>query len=49
MFNQAIKKYNIDASKSYLIGDRWSDIEAGNKIGCKTVFIDRNCMMKKTY
>ena len=40
MFNQAIKKYNIDASKSYLI-DRWSDIEAGNKIGCKTVFIDR--------
>ncbi len=47
MFNQAIKKYNIDASKSYLIGDRWSDIEAGNKIGCKTVFIDRKYDEKK--
>jgi D-glycero-D-manno-heptose 1,7-bisphosphate phosphatase len=41
MFLKAIKKYNIDPKKSYLIGDRWSDIEPGNKLGCKTIFIDR--------
>ena len=23
-----------------MVGDRWSDIEAGNKAGCKTIFID---------
>ena len=42
MLLKAIKKYNINSKKSYLIGDRWSDIEAGNSIGCKTIFIDRN-------
>jgi D-glycero-D-manno-heptose 1,7-bisphosphate phosphatase len=47
MLLKAINKYNINLSKSYLIGDRWSDIEAGNKVGCKTIFIDRNYKEKK--
>ena len=47
MFKRAIKKYNIDPLKSYLIGDRWSDIESGNKIGCKTIFIDRKYKEQK--
>lgn len=32
--------YRIDLSKSYMIGDRWKDIEAGKRAGCKTIFID---------
>ena len=36
----ASKKWNIDLKKSYLIGDRNKDIEAGKKAGCKTIFID---------
>ena len=36
----AAKNYNIDLNKSYMIGDRWRDIEAGNRAGCKTFFID---------
>lgn len=32
--------YDIDLSASYMVGDRWSDIEAGNQCGCKTVYID---------
>ena len=36
------KKYNINIKKSYIIGDRWRDIDAGNKIGCNTIFIDKN-------
>lgn len=37
----AAKKYAIDLSQSYMIGDRWSDILAGQNAGCKTVWIDR--------
>ena len=37
---QASIKWNIDFNKSYLIGDRWKDIEAGKKVKCKTIFID---------
>ncbi|MCK8828153.1 HAD family hydrolase [Natroniella acetigena] len=30
-------KYNIELKKSYLVGDRNSDIEAGNQVGCTTI------------
>jgi D-glycero-D-manno-heptose 1,7-bisphosphate phosphatase len=36
----AAKIHDIDLSASYMVGDRWSDIEAGNSAGCQTVFID---------
>ena len=38
----AASKNNIDLNNSYMVGDRWSDIEAGNNVGCKTIFIDYN-------
>ena len=37
---KAATDYGIDLSKSYMIGDRWRDIEAGKRAGCKTIFID---------
>jgi len=37
---QAAKKYKIDLTKSYMVGDRWKDIGAGKRAGCKTIFID---------
>lgn len=36
----AAQKYQIDLSKSYMVGDRWRDIEAGHRAECKTIFID---------
>ena len=30
-----------DPGRSFLVGDRWRDIEAGQAAGCKTVWIDR--------
>jgi D-glycero-D-manno-heptose 1,7-bisphosphate phosphatase len=42
MLFKSIEEFNINTNKSFLIGDRWSDIEAGKKINCKTIFIDRN-------
>ena len=37
---QAAKEHNIDLSKSFMVGDRWRDIEAGASAGCKTFFIN---------
>ena len=39
MLLEAGLHFEIDFSKSYMIGDRYSDIEAGVKAGCKTVLI----------
>jgi len=44
---QAARENDIDIGKSYLIGDRWRDIDAGNTVGCSTVFIDRGYQEKQ--
>jgi D-glycero-D-manno-heptose 1,7-bisphosphate phosphatase len=36
----AAKKYSVDLANSFMVGDRWRDIEAGQRSGCKTIFID---------
>ena len=36
---QAAIDYNIDLSKSYMVGDRISDVIAGQNAGCKTITI----------
>jgi D-glycero-D-manno-heptose 1,7-bisphosphate phosphatase len=38
---QAAGKYGLELKSSYLIGDRWRDIEAGQAAGCATLWIDR--------
>jgi len=42
LFLKAKGLYGIDFSKSYVVGDRWRDIEAGKGIGAKTIFVDYN-------
>ena len=39
MLREAAKKYNIDLKNSYMVGDRWFDVEAGKAAGCKTIFL----------
>ena len=36
----AAKAHGIDLVRSFMIGDRWRDVEAGRAAGCQTVFID---------
>jgi len=39
MLEKAIKDFDIDIEKSFIIGDRMLDVEVGKKVGCKTVLI----------
>ena len=34
------REQNLDLSSSYMIGDRWRDIDAGGYAGCRTIMID---------
>jgi len=36
----AARRLRIDLKSSYMIGDRWRDIEAGQRAGCVPLFID---------
>lgn len=36
----AADTHRIDLPSSYMVGDRWRDIEAGEHAGCKTIFLD---------
>lgn len=42
---RAAEKYNIDLAKSWMIGDRQSDMEAGKAAGCRTVLASENVML----
>jgi D-glycero-D-manno-heptose 1,7-bisphosphate phosphatase len=41
MLLQAARALNIDLAQSWMVGDRWRDVDCGHAAGCKTVFIDR--------
>ncbi len=40
MLLEAAKKHSVDLASSFMVGDRWRDIEAGYNAGCKTILID---------
>lgn len=40
MILEGARKHNVDLSESFLVGDRWRDVEAGQNAGCRTIFID---------
>lgn len=47
MLLEAAHKHGIDLTASFLIGDRWSDMEAGRRAACKTLFINRGYAEKQ--
>jgi D-glycero-D-manno-heptose 1,7-bisphosphate phosphatase len=42
MLLRAARELEIDLAQSWMIGDRWRDIDCGFAAGCKTILIDRH-------
>ena len=40
MLLEAARDLGIDLARSYMIGDRWRDVEAGQAAGCRALFLD---------
>ena len=40
MLLDAAKRFSINLKESFMVGDRWKDIEAGYNAGCRTVLIE---------
>ena len=47
MILTAAKKYKINLKKSFMAGDRLSDILAGKKAKCRSIFLDKKYFEKK--
>jgi D-glycero-D-manno-heptose 1,7-bisphosphate phosphatase len=41
MLRAAARELGVSLRRSYMVGDRWSDVEAGRAAGCYTVKIER--------
>lgn len=42
MLLEAAAAWKIDLKQSFMVGDRWSDVEAGRAAGCRTIWIQRH-------
>lgn len=47
MLLEAAATLGIDLRSSFMVGDRWKDVEAGRRAGCRTVFLDAGYAEKK--
>ena len=39
LLEQAARDLDLSLSQSFLVGDRWRDIEAGRRVGCTTLLV----------
>ena len=39
LFDKATAKFNLEASKCWMVGDRERDVQAGQEAGCKTILL----------
>jgi D-glycero-D-manno-heptose 1,7-bisphosphate phosphatase len=42
MIDHAVARWGIDVAASYVIGDRWRDVDAGRAAGCYSILIERS-------
>jgi D-glycero-D-manno-heptose 1,7-bisphosphate phosphatase len=40
MLRRAAQELGLDLSRSFMVGDRWRDIDCGHAAGCVTILID---------
>ncbi|MEE8574824.1 MAG: HAD family hydrolase [Thermodesulfobacteriota bacterium] len=47
LLTKAAEDFGIDLSSSFMVGDRWRDIDAGKEAGCKTILVEYGYAEKK--
>jgi D-glycero-D-manno-heptose 1,7-bisphosphate phosphatase len=47
MILEAAREQDVDLARSYMVGDRWKDIEAGQRAGTTTILIENEYPEKK--
>lgn len=40
MIQKAAAEFGVNLELSFMVGDRWRDVDCGNRAGCRTIFID---------
>jgi D-glycero-D-manno-heptose 1,7-bisphosphate phosphatase len=48
MLLEAAREYSIDLARSYMVGDKASDIEAGRAAGCRTILVQTGYGFQQT-
>jgi D-glycero-D-manno-heptose 1,7-bisphosphate phosphatase len=41
MLVRAAQALGVDLTKSWMVGDRWRDIDCGHAAGCRTILVER--------
>ena len=41
MLADGARRWDVDLGRSFMVGDRWRDIDAGAAAGCTTIYLDR--------
>ena len=47
LLTDAARRLGIDLARSYLVGDRWRDVEAGHAAGCTTLLVEHEWRERK--
>lgn len=47
LMEAAAKDFSIELNQSFMVGDRWRDIEAGKAASCKSIWLKNNYLEKK--
>jgi D-glycero-D-manno-heptose 1,7-bisphosphate phosphatase len=40
MLKHAARALDVDLDQSFMVGDRWRDVDCGHAAGCRTIFVD---------
>jgi D-glycero-D-manno-heptose 1,7-bisphosphate phosphatase len=47
MILEAAQEHNLDLARSFMVGDRWKDIEAGERAGTVTILVENDYPEKR--
>jgi D-glycero-D-manno-heptose 1,7-bisphosphate phosphatase len=42
MLREAAERWSIDLGRSFVVGDRWRDVDAGRSVGCFSILLERS-------